>query len=76
MQGGKDHSSHRLMSMGLSQRKTLFILYGACIFFGTLGFLVSIEPPDRALVLGISGLVLLGILFMLMMAIRRKYQLA
>lgn len=76
MQGGKDHSSHRLMSVGLSQRQTIFILYGACVFFGGLGFLVSIEPPDRALALGVSGLVLLGILFVLMMAIRRKYQVA
>jgi UDP-GlcNAc:undecaprenyl-phosphate GlcNAc-1-phosphate transferase len=76
MQGGKDHTSHRLMSMGLSQRKTIFVLYGGCLFFGALGFLVSIEPPDRALVLGISGLALLGILFVLMMAIRRKYQLS
>jgi UDP-GlcNAc:undecaprenyl-phosphate GlcNAc-1-phosphate transferase len=75
MQGGKDHTSHRLMSIGLSQRKTIFILYGACVFFGTLGFLVSIEPPDRALLLGIAGLVLLGFLFVLMMAIRQKYQL-
>ncbi|HLU08144.1 MAG TPA: MraY family glycosyltransferase [Oceanobacillus sp.] len=75
MEGGKDHTSHRLMSMGLSQRKTIFILYSACLFFGTLGFLVSIEPPDHALLLGIAGLVLMGILFVLMMAIRRKYQL-
>lgn len=75
MQGGKDHTSHRLMSMGLSQRKTIFVLYGACLFFGTLGFLVSIEPPNHALLLGLAGLALLGILFVLMMAIRRKYQL-
>jgi UDP-GlcNAc:undecaprenyl-phosphate GlcNAc-1-phosphate transferase len=75
MQGGKDHTSHRLMSMGLSQRWTLFILYSGCVFFGALGFLVSIEPPERALLLGLSGLALLGILFVLMMAIRRRYQL-
>ena len=75
MQGGKDHTSHRLMSMGLSQRKTIFILYGACLFFGALGFLVSIEPPNHALLLGLAGLALLALLFVLMMAIRRKYQL-
>ena len=40
-QAGKDHTSHRLMSLGLSQRWTLFVLYGACLFFGTLGVLVS-----------------------------------
>ncbi len=74
-QAGKDHTSHRLMSLGLSQRWTLFVLYGACLFFGTLGFLVSIETPDRALLIGLSGLALLGILFVLMMWVRRKYQL-
>jgi UDP-GlcNAc:undecaprenyl-phosphate GlcNAc-1-phosphate transferase len=74
MQGGKDHTSHRLMSMGLSQRKTIFVLYSACFFFGILGFLVSIEPPNHSLLLGLAGLVLLGILFVLMVAIRRKYQ--
>jgi UDP-GlcNAc:undecaprenyl-phosphate GlcNAc-1-phosphate transferase len=75
MQGGKDHTSHRLLSMGLSQRKTIFILYAACLFYGVLGFLVSIEPPDRALVLGLAGLVLLAMLFVLMMSIRQRYQL-
>ena len=75
MQGGKDHTSHRLMSMGLSQRKTIFILYGACLFFGALGFLVSIESLNHALLLGLAGLALLAVLFVLMMAIRRKYQL-
>ena len=33
-QGGKDHSSHRLMLLGFSQRQTLFILYGGCGLFG------------------------------------------
>ncbi len=75
-QAGKDHTSHRLMSLGLSQRWTLFVLYGACLFFGMLGFMVSVAPPDRALLIGVSGLVLMGILFVLMMWVRRKYQLA
>ncbi len=75
-QAGKDHTSHRLLSLGLSQRWTLFVLYGGCIFFGTLGFLVSTEPPTLALIIGLGGLALLGGLFLLMMVIRRKYQLA
>lgn len=75
-QAGKDHTSHRLMSIGFSQRWTVIILYSACIFFGTLAFFVSTEPPMRALVIGIGGLVLLGVLFLFMMYVRRKYQLA
>ncbi len=75
-QAGKDHTSHRLMSLGLSQRWTLFVLYSACLFFGTLGVLVTVAPPDRALWIGLSGLGLLGALFIFMMFVRRKYQLS
>jgi UDP-GlcNAc:undecaprenyl-phosphate GlcNAc-1-phosphate transferase len=74
-EGGKDHTSHRLMSLGLSQRWTLLVLYGACAFFGLLGLLVSVLPPDQALGVGALGLGLLVVLFALMMAVRRKYQL-
>lgn len=74
-QAGKDHTSHRLLSLGLSQRWTLFALYGGCLFFGTLGFLVGSEPPDRALLIGLGGLVLLAALFVFMMYVRQKYQL-
>jgi UDP-GlcNAc:undecaprenyl-phosphate GlcNAc-1-phosphate transferase len=75
-EAGKDHTSFRLMSLGLSQRWTLFVLYSACLFFGTLGFLVGSEPPDRALLIGLGGLALLAVLFVFMMYVRRKYQLA
>lgn len=74
-QAGKDHTSHRLLSLGLSQRWTLFVLYGACLFFGALGVAVSVLPPDTALIVGGGGLALLGAAFLLMMFIRRKYQL-
>jgi len=74
-QAGKDHTSHRLMSMGFSQRQTLFILYGACILFGALGLLVSASPPQIALRIGIVALILFLILFALMMWVRRRFQL-
>jgi UDP-GlcNAc:undecaprenyl-phosphate/decaprenyl-phosphate GlcNAc-1-phosphate transferase len=74
-QAGKDHTSHRLMSLGFSQRWTVLVLYSACIFFGILAFLVSTEPPQRALLIGLGGLALLGVLFLFMMYARRKYQL-
>ncbi len=75
-QAGKDHTSHRLLSLGLSQRWTLLVLYSGCLFFGTLGFLVSTSPPDLALLIGLSGMALLGVLFVVMMLVRRKFQLA
>jgi len=73
-QAGKDHTSHRLMSIGFSQRQTLFILYGMCILFGSIGVLVGAAPPDIALRIGIAGLFFLGVMFLLMMWIRLRYQ--
>jgi UDP-GlcNAc:undecaprenyl-phosphate GlcNAc-1-phosphate transferase len=37
-QGGKDHISHRLVAMGLTQREAVLILYLVC---GTLGVLAN-----------------------------------
>ena len=74
-QAGKDHTSHRLMSLGLSQRWTLFVLYGACLIFGALGVGVSVLPFTTALITGVIGLALLGAAFVFMMFVRRKYQL-
>lgn len=74
-QAGKDHTSHRLMSLGLSQRKTLMILYSACLFFGLLGLVVSAAPPEIAFGVGIAGLALLGGAFAFMMVVRWKVQL-
>lgn len=74
-QAGKDHTSHRLMSIGFSQRQTIVILYGACILFGTLALLISASPPDIGLRVGLAGLGFMAVLFVLMMAIRQKFQL-
>jgi UDP-GlcNAc:undecaprenyl-phosphate GlcNAc-1-phosphate transferase len=73
-QAGKDHTSHRLMSIGFSQRQTLFILYGMGILFGAIGVLVGAAPPDIALRIGIAGLGFLGVMFLIMMWIRARYQ--
>jgi UDP-GlcNAc:undecaprenyl-phosphate GlcNAc-1-phosphate transferase len=34
MQGGKDHTSHRLVSLGLSHRAAVLVLYGICVALG------------------------------------------
>ncbi len=74
-EAGKDHTSHRLMSLGLSQRQTLLVLYSACAYFGLVGLLVSTLPPLAALLVGGAHFALLGGLFLLMMWIRKRYQL-
>ncbi len=71
-QAGKDHTSHRLMSIGFSQRQTLFILYGACIFFGAWALLISAVPATIAWIMGILSIILLGVLFVFMMWLRRR----
>lgn len=74
-EGGKDHTSHRLMSIGFSQRMTLFILYGASVSFGTMGLLMAHLDAAVAWRIGLFSIVLLGVLFGLMMWARRVYQL-
>ena len=74
VEAGRDHTSHRIKAIGFSERKTLFLLYGMCLLFGGIGFLVSATPPDMAFQIGIFGLgVLLG-LYGLMFWIRERYQ--
>jgi UDP-GlcNAc:undecaprenyl-phosphate/decaprenyl-phosphate GlcNAc-1-phosphate transferase len=74
-EAGKDHTSHRLMSMGLSQRQTIFVMYGMAALLGLIGFFVGEVPPEIALALGLATLFALALLFALMVLIRRQYQL-
>jgi UDP-GlcNAc:undecaprenyl-phosphate/decaprenyl-phosphate GlcNAc-1-phosphate transferase len=73
-QGGRDHTSHRIQSVGFDARKTLFILYGMCILFGGIGFLVSATPPYLAFRLGVFGIGVLLMLWAAMWWLRARYQ--
>jgi UDP-GlcNAc:undecaprenyl-phosphate GlcNAc-1-phosphate transferase len=73
--GGRDHSSHRLLAAGLSQRQTLLVLYGFCALYGGLGLVVSVAPPDIAFAVGAAALLLLALLLPVMFWLRRRYQL-
>jgi UDP-GlcNAc:undecaprenyl-phosphate/decaprenyl-phosphate GlcNAc-1-phosphate transferase len=73
-EAGKDHTSHRLMSIGLKQRATLLVLYGACVFFGMVGLVISGAPSEVAWRAGITSVVLLAMFYALMMWIRHRYQ--
>ncbi len=74
MQAGKDHISHRVMSMGFSQRQTLLILYSFSILFGIIAVIVSYVPPQFALSVGVFSLSMMVVIFILLMAVRRRYQ--
>ena len=74
MQAGKDHISHRIMSMGFSQRQTLFILYILSVLFGGIAVIVSQVEPQRAFTIGTFSLGVMIALFLLLVYIRQRYQ--
>ena len=59
-EGGRDHSSHRLVILGLPEKKTVWLLYGFAIFGGTLAWLMQ-QFPDQTLPL--FGIFLLTLVF-------------
>jgi len=60
MQGGKDHTSHRLVSLGLSQRAAVLVLYIVCALLGFAA--VALSQSDIEQGLGIGALLALGAL--------------
>jgi len=51
---GKDHVSHRLVSLGLSQRQAVILLYGVCCGLGLVGLLIMHASLLPAYALGIA----------------------
>ncbi|MBY0525326.1 MAG: hypothetical protein K2R98_18105 [Gemmataceae bacterium] len=63
-QGGRDHTSHRLVALGLSERKAVCLLYALAALAGLVATLVRHMPADVALAVLAAftiGLTLLGI---------------
>ena len=50
---GKDHVSHRLVALGLSQRRAVIVLYGVCCGLGLVGLLIMHAGLLPAYALGI-----------------------
>lgn len=73
-EGGRDHTSHRVMALGFSPRQTLFILYGFCTLFGSVGLAISLAHPATGWLIGITGLGALAILAGFMVHVRQRYQ--
>src|SRR6267142_5081071 len=63
-QGGRDHTSHRLVALGMSERRAVWMLYGLAGLSGLLAIIVSRLKPDVSLAL-VAGftlvLTLLGV---------------
>jgi UDP-GlcNAc:undecaprenyl-phosphate GlcNAc-1-phosphate transferase len=63
-QGGRDHTSHRLVALGLSEKRAVLMLYGLATLSGLLAIMVRQIKPDvglALLVLFTLGLTLLGV---------------
>jgi UDP-GlcNAc:undecaprenyl-phosphate GlcNAc-1-phosphate transferase len=63
-QGGRDHTSHRLVALGLSEKRAVLMLYGLAALSGLLAIMVRQIKPDVGLALLILftiGLTLLGV---------------
>jgi UDP-GlcNAc:undecaprenyl-phosphate GlcNAc-1-phosphate transferase len=50
---GRDHASHRLVLLGLSQRQAVVLLYGVCCALGLVGLLIMHSGLAEAYLLGI-----------------------
>ena len=48
-QGGRDHTSHRLVALGLSERSAVLMLYSFAVCAGALALLVRNLPIDRSI---------------------------
>lgn len=73
LQGGRDHSSHRLLATGLGQRQTLALLYAMAAILGAIALYISLAPQERAWNAGILGFLLLGLLFLVMLRLRTRF---
>ena len=58
-EGGKDHTSHRLVALGLSQRKTVLLFYFISIVFGVIAVLSPRLNMPVVMIIAILGAVVL-----------------
>ncbi|HUQ87603.1 MAG TPA: MraY family glycosyltransferase, partial [Vicinamibacterales bacterium] len=70
--GGRDHSSHRLVAIGLSERSAVFLLWGLAAIGGAIGLIVRNTTQGWSMVVGGLFLTLMG-LFAVYLARVRVY---
>lgn len=73
-QGGKDHTSHRLVSLGLSQRSAVLVLYGVCGLLGLTAMTLSRASvaSGQAIGLGLAIVFVLAFVFLETVFIRQR----
>lgn len=63
-QGGRDHTSHRLVALGLSERNAVLMLYGFAILAGAIALFVrQLETSQSLALIGVFtvGLTIVGV---------------
>jgi len=71
--GGRDHSSHRLVAIGLSERNAVLVLWMLASVGGAIGLLLRNFSPDWSLLVG--GVYLIGMcIFAVYLARVRVYE--
>jgi len=62
-EGGRDHSSHRLVNLGISEERAVWILWALSVFAGSVGLLFRTSGRSYALLgggLAVTALTLVG----------------
>ena len=58
-EGGRDHTSHRLVALGLSERNAVLMLYGFALLAGVLSLLIrNLEPVQTLVIISFFVIVL------------------
>jgi UDP-GlcNAc:undecaprenyl-phosphate GlcNAc-1-phosphate transferase len=68
--GGRDHSSHRLVAIGLSERSAVFLLWGLAAAGGAIGLVVRSATGGWSLVVGGLFLLLIGLFALYLSRVR------
>ena len=70
MLAARDHTSHRLLRLGLTQRQTLALLYLLSVIYGLIALGISQAERGQALAVGGVALLSLGLIFCLLVLMR------
>ena len=69
-QGGRDHTSHRLVALGMSERRAVWMLYGFAAISGLLALAVRALRPDVSIALLFGFTILLTLLGVYLAGVR------
>lgn len=65
-QGGRDHTSHRMVILGLSERNTVLLIYIFSLVFGILAVLYAVPAADFLMV---TSLLIISLIFLILLGI-------